>query len=420
MNSTTRIVGGIMAFASLLCIASCGGGDSGAALGFAGGSGGVVAAANVVPVVVDSGPAADSARVNTLYTTVTLCVPGSTTACQTIDHIQVDTGSVGLRLLGSALTLPLPLSLAPDGNTLVECTKFVDGYSWGPVAAADVQIGGEIANAVPVQVIGDANFTVVPAACSSAGPIEDTVAVFGANGILGIGVFEQDCGAGCVSDPAFGDYYACTPAGSCVGTVTPLSSQVSNPVTLFAVDNNGSILELPPVAPPGALTLTGSLIFGIDTQHNNASGSQSVLTLDPANGEFTTVYGQTSLPASFIDSGTNGTFFNDASIASCTDQGFTAFYCPAATEALSGTLVGQNGVSVTVEFSVANAQTLLGGTTFSVVPQLAGVYSSASNPPDPSAMSTFDWGLPFFYGRRVATAIENRSTAVDTGPYIAF
>jgi len=32
----------------------------------------------------------------------------------------------------------------------------------------------------------------------------------------------------------------------------------------------------------------------------------------------------------------------------------------------------------------------------------------------------FDWGLPFFYNRRVATAITGFTTSAGTGPYIAF
>ena len=32
----------------------------------------------------------------------------------------------------------------------------------------------------------------------------------------------------------------------------------------------------------------------------------------------------------------------------------------------------------------------------------------------------FDWGLPFFYGRTVFTAIENQSTAGGLGPYFAY
>ena len=404
---------GAVALTWLLCLASCGGGNSGGGGPGLGPVGPPPPAANVVPAYVDGGPSASSGSVNTLFTSVTVCAPGSTTACQTIDHIQVDTGSFGLRLLAPALSVALPLSQAPDGNTLLECTQFVDGYSWGPVAMADIQVGGELAPAVPVQVIGDPTFSAVPAACSGTGPPENTVAAFGANGILGIGVFEQDCGGGCVSDPTVGDYYACTSSGNCVGTVAPLNIQVQNPVAHFAVDNNGTLIDLPPVAAPGEPTLTGSLIFGIDTQGNNASGSVSVITVDLNHGEFTTVYNGNSLPASFIDSGTNGIYFNDSNIQQCTDAGFTTFYCPATTQDLSGSIIGQNGVSVLIGFSIGNAQTLSAGNpTFSVLPQLGGTYSSS--------MQTFDWGLPFYYGRRVATALENHATALASGPYIAF
>ena len=45
--------------------------------------------------------AANEAAVNILYVNVTICAPGSTTNCQTIDHVQVDTGSQGLRILSS-------------------------------------------------------------------------------------------------------------------------------------------------------------------------------------------------------------------------------------------------------------------------------------------------------------------------------
>jgi hypothetical protein len=33
---------------------------------------------------------------------------------------------------------------------------------------------------------------------------------------------------------------------------------------------------------------------------------------------------------------------------------------------------------------------------------------------------SFDWGLPFFFGRRVANAIEGATTSVGTGPYVAY
>jgi Protein of unknown function (DUF3443) len=420
MAGNASIVMGARAWRLALCAAlaltaaSCGGGSSGRSLASAGSSGGSTppAATNVASVVVDAGATSASPDVNTLFTTITVCVPGSTTSCQTIDHIQVDTGSYGLRLIASVLTLNLQVQSAPNGGSLLECTQFVDGYSWGPVALADVQIASESASSVPVQVIGDAGFATAPADCSSIGPAEDTVADFGANGVLGIGVFAQDCGMGCVGTIDNGSYYACTSSTQCQPTTLALVSQVQNPISLFAVDNNGVIIQLPAVAAQGAATLTGSMIFGVDTQTNNKSGAQTVLTLDPNAGNFTTVFNGTSLSQSFFDTGSNGLYFNDASLAQCSDPNFDEFYCPAGAQNLSAVVQGQNAVSATLSFSVDNAETLENNNpTFAAFATLAGTYPTAG---------TFDWGLPFYYGRTVYTVMENVTTTVGMGPYVAF
>lgn len=394
-----------------LCLSglSCGGGGGGSGTSAGSSASSTAAATNVASVMVDAGPTSASRDVNTLFTTVTLCVPGSTTNCQTIDHIEVDTGSYGLRILAPVLTLTLPVKKTANGDSLLECTQFVDGYSWGPVVSADVQLSGEAASSAPVQVIGDPNFATIPAACSGTGPAEDTVAAFGANGILGIGVFAQDCGTGCVNTVDNGNYYAC--AGSqCQASTAPLASQVVNPVTLFAKDNNGVIIELPSVAAQGAGVVAGSMIFGIDTQSNNKSGSQSVLTLDPNTGYLTTVFNGQSLPQSFLDTGSNGIYFHDAGIVQCKD---VKFYCPASTLTLTAILEGQNAVSATIGFSVADADTFFANALgFVAFPTLAGPY--------PGTTVSFDWGLPFYFGRTVYTAVENATTSVGTGPYVAF
>ncbi len=385
---------------------SCGGGNS-----LGPGPAPPAPAANVQSVVVSAGPGNEN--VNTLYTTITVCVPGTTT-CQTIDNIQVDTGSFGLRLLAPALTLSLPVTTAANGNALVECTQFVDGYSWGPVALVEVQIAGETASSLPVQLIGDPRYPTVASDCAGAGlPPEDTIEQFGANGILGIGPFAQDCGSYCVTNipTPVAVYDSCTPS-ACVGTKVALASQVQNPVTLFTADNNGTIISFPSVPAGGAASPTGSLIFGIDTQSNNKSGTETVLTLastGPYAGLLTTVFNGQTLNGSFIDSGSNGTFFTDPNVTACTNSGFTDFYCPASTLSFQATLQGANGTSITENFSVANAEML--DAAFTAFPGLAGPNKT---------QGSFDWGLPFFFGRRVATAIEGSTTTVGTGPYIAF
>jgi len=373
---------------------------------------------NVVSVIVDQGPTVNGSpigSVNTLFATITVCVPGSTTSCQTIDHIQVDTASYGLRLLAPPLTLTLPVETLANGNSLVECTPFLDGYSWGPVVLADVQIAGETAKSLPVQVIGDSRFPTVPANCSgmTTGIAEDTVTSFGANGILGIGPFELGCGD-CDTNAAEGFYYAC--GTSCTETVVPTAMQEPNPVTRFAADNNGSIIDLPAVASTGAATLTGSLIFGIDTQSNNQSGTQTVLTVN-GNAELSMTFNGQTLASSFIDSGSNGIFFADSSIVTCTVTGLTSFYCPGNTLTLGLSIQGANGVMANnLTFNVGDTQTISTTAptdTYDVLPQLAGTLPAGNS-------DTFDYGLAFFYGKRVAVAVEGDTTSVGTGPYIAF
>jgi hypothetical protein len=402
-----------MGLGVVLCVSaiSCGGG---------GGGGGTTTppppapAANTTSVIVDQGPSAGNGSVNTLFTSVTVCVPGSTASCQTIDHVQVDSGSYGLRLLAPVLTLTLPVQTLSNGNSLVECTQFVDGYSWGPVALADLTIAGETAKSLPVQVIGDSRFTTVPSTCSGTGTQEDTVATFGANGILGVGPFQLDCGN---CDTAIQhQYYACPTATNCVDTLVPTAMQVPNPVTLFAADNNGIIIDLPTVAPTGAVTVSGQLIFGIDTQSDNQSGTQTVLTVD-GNAELVMTFNGQTLANSFIDSGSNGIYFADSSIVTCSMTGLTTFYCPANTLTLGLSIQGANGVMVNnLTFNVGDTQAIVSTAptdTYNVLPQLAGTLPAGN-------AGSFDYGLAFFYGKRIAVAVEGSKTSVGTGPYIAF
>ncbi|HEY0418275.1 MAG TPA: DUF3443 family protein, partial [Acetobacteraceae bacterium] len=166
-------------------------------------------AANQMQISVDAGT--DGRSVNSPYVTVTVCQPG-TANCQSIDHVLLDTGSFGLRLAASAMgSLTLPQVAAPGGsNALAECAGFVSGFSWGAVRRADVQLAGERAANVPVQLVGDPAVPNVPAACSNTGSSIGVGA--GAKGILGIGFETQDCGPACVNSTAPALYYTCPPA----------------------------------------------------------------------------------------------------------------------------------------------------------------------------------------------------------------
>jgi hypothetical protein len=189
--------------------------------------------------------------------------------------------------------------------------------------------------------------------------------------------------------------------------------QVSNPVAFFAADNNGVIIELPTVPAAGAGPFTGSLVFGIGTESNNGLGTATVYALDPNAGVFTVNYNNQSFVNSFIDSGSNANYFVDGSIPTCVNGTVgVGFFCPTATLSLSASNLGTNNASNMVSFSVANAGDLFNGNTSAV----AFANLAAANPDSTS----FDWGLPFFFGRNVYTAISDQNTPGGIGPYFAY
>jgi Protein of unknown function (DUF3443) len=331
--------------------------------------------------------------------------------------VLVDTGSTGLRLLGSQVTLNLPASTDLNGNPLGECVQFADtSFVWGSVVVADVKLAGEVAASVPIQIISPTGFPTAPLACNTGGPQQNTQALLGANGILGVGLFLQDCGAVCASAPPPTNAYFVCINQICNPSTVALTNQLQNPVALFPQDNNGLLISLPSVGATGVATVSGSLIFGIGTHANNALGTAKVFTTDNA-GDFTstfTVNGTpTPYPQSFIDSGSNGFFFLTTAITgfpACTSS--TGFYCPTSVSNIMVTNTGANGTSGPVTFSIGNADTLhLANPTFAAFVNFGG--------PLPSPVA-FDFGLPFFYGRPVFTAIETRSTPSGNGPYWAY
>jgi hypothetical protein len=391
----------LAALGLVLLIAGCGGGGGDTSASMNG--------PNVQSVFVAPGPVNN---VNLLFTTVTICEPGNSTNCQSIDHVLVDTGSTGLRII-SALLLPsldLPQQTDAGGNPIVACGRFVDGYTWGPVKLADVKMAGELASSVPIQVIGDPVFSAVPADCSNTGPAENTAQTLGANGVLGISVFQDDCGALCANNAVAGAYYIC-PASGCQPAPASQAQQLQNPVGMFSVNNNGTIIALPSISSNGAVGASGSLIFGIGTQVNNGLGNAQVVPLNPGSGTFVTrLNASTTYPNSFIDSGSNGLYFDLVGLPACNSD--PVFHCPASTQNFSATNQGFSGSPNTVAFQVANADAL-----FSAHPSFFAFNNLAG---ESAGIGSFDWGLPFFYGRNVFTAIEGRSTPAGTGPFVAY
>jgi hypothetical protein len=98
------------------------------------------------------------------------------------------------------------------------------------------------------------------------------------------------------------------------------------------------------------------------------------------------------------------------------------FFCPDTTLNLTASLVSAGtSSSIDVSFIVADASALFSGSRIAAAQGLAAPFDSVN--PDDSQLSssqTFDWGLPFYYGRTVATAIVGKNTSAGMGPYFAF
>jgi len=298
----------------------------------------------------------------------------------------------------------LPGSRASNGGQLAECAGFADGYTWGTVRTADVKMGTEVASNVPIQIIGDLDASAAPTGdngCPS-GSDENTIDDIGANGILGIGPQTYDCGNGCVSTSLNAMYFSCNNGANCSPVAVPLAQQVTNPVTKFAVNNNGVIVQLPPVPDNGAASATGVLIFGIGTQSNNSVSNVTKYGTDPYGDLSGTYKGKTY--KTFFDTGSNGNFFQD-SFPLCSSS--SAFYCPSSQQSLSTTIAGTEGNSAVVPFLLANASTLTQGRSKFAFNSLGGQLGMSN---------FFDFGLPFFFGRHVYVGYE----LPNNRAYIAF
>ncbi|HEY3700117.1 MAG TPA: DUF3443 domain-containing protein [Spongiibacteraceae bacterium] len=362
------------------------------------------------PISVNGGP---SAIPNLTFTSISVCT-ANTSQCQTIDNVLIDTGSVGLRVLSSALGgLSLQQQPGAPGPSFAECVPFVDGsYAWGPVRIADVKIAGQIASSVPIQIVADPSFGTAPVPCFDNSSPNTTprainsVEALGGNAILGIGNFREDCGLNCSTLVQNDYYYGCGINGCAEIAVDPMY-QVKNPIALFPVDNNGVIIQLPSVSSGGAASINGWMIFGINTRDNNALGNATIYTvgdsLSTSPGNITTNYKGIDYKQSFFDSGSNGLFFPDNSIPICDNAG--VFFCPSSPLSLSAKIIGQNNASLTISFSIANAKSL--NASFNAFSNLGGKYNGG-----------FDWGMSFFFGRKIFTAIAGQPGI--SAPYVAF
>ena len=415
------------AFLLTCAVAACGGGGGTSAApatpaNSATAPSAVAGDANAVPIYVDGGPSASTSAIpNAIFTDIEICVPGSSSNCAIIHHVLVDTGSVGLRLLASAVNTAnaallgaLPQASTAAGSVVGECLPFVSGVAWGGVRLVDMHWGGSSLNGttalnIPIQVIGDTDPHVAgtPSSCTGQGTPLQSASALGGNGVVGIGLFAQDCGATC-AQVAAPIYYQCAGAGasSCSAIAMPVAQQIPNPVSAMASDNNGSLVTLPAGAAPQA---NGLLVLGIGTRPNNALPSPSAVLKTDAGGNFTASFNGNTLPQSFIDSGSSANFMpttGTVSLPACSSGVLagTGYLCPASSLTLIATNTGQAATSATASVLVVNANSAVAGNPGdNVIPGLAADGGRLGSNP------TLDLGASFFLGRTIATLIENQS-----------
>lgn len=415
-----------------LLLAGCGGGGGGGSSStVAPGATSSVPApsgANSVAVTLAASTAANP-QINLPYISVTLC-NGSN--CATIQNVLVDTGSYGFRVPASILAaagLTLPQVTIGSAN-LVECSQFAGGYMWGWVKNATIQIGGETTSTpIPIQVTDDATPAQLPAPdsnCTSSGSLQN-IGPPGANGIggnaiIGLGALINDgqryysCSGSSCNSICTG-YVGADSSTSCSGAF----SEVSNPVASFVQDNNGIILQMDGVNAAGSVITgqAGLLIFGINTQSNNTlTGFQNIAhapqdnTNNPDGSYFNISYGCTTCtPLSisttgFFDTGSNYTYLNLTSTQLRLDSQFVYNLRNSNSPVtVTATLAG----SVSTSYVVSNPVN-------SNCPTCNAYNDIAASASNSGVGNQADLGMPYFYGRSIAFAIE---TKIANAPFYA-
>ena len=351
---------------------------------------------NIVPIEVRQ---VTPTQYNKLFVDVTVC--NAARQCRTVPDVLVDTGSTGLRLLRGALDgLDLAPVKDPRGRALGNWSSFGSGDLWGTMHVAQVRIGG-VSTARPISVeIYDlpGRRDKLPDGYAEV-DARATIVRMG-NGILGISPHRH----------VTKGYYAKgtearAPGGSrWVAVQVDASRQLSNPIADFpAPYDNGSVIRLPEVDwTAGAKRVQGWLGLGIGaaTEALFPHGARVVSHELDADGLFPAAVGTRRFDV-LVDSGTNALALDLSHLGVSRHARYTSYYDAPAPMPIE--LAVQSGgdyvrlarplyVGPTVKYLKANS-------THGALPMVVG-WDDA-----PRSLSVL--GLPFFYGRTVATGLRD-------------
>lgn len=327
---------------------------------------------------------------NTPFISVTICSPG-TQICQTIDHIILDTGSIGLKInqsvLNNQLKLPPVLQQITESH-ISTCAMYGSGYMFGSNNFADISIAKLTAPNMPIEIINDTNQSLAPITCRNAanGKFSDLMTTYGANGIIGINPMIIENNMQLFT-------YACN-GNNCNeiinATGLPISLNI-NPIASFPEYNNGLSISLPEVPDNSNTNIYGTLTFGLNTTKNNIVPIETKHVQGNPNdylGSFIeSSYGH-QVNAIF-DSGTNVNAF-DSTIQQCSNHS----YCPSSPIAWQSTIYSYNNLneSATIFQMIASPYTTNG--IASIAPTWGAYFSAGAD-------NAMIYGMPFFYGKTV-------------------
>lgn len=361
---------------------------------------------NAIPVVANGG--INNNYINALSGSINICQP-NTQNCYTVNNVLFDTGSEGVRILASALPTNFLTPISTNNGNESECAVFADGVTFGNVALAQVQLGGLTSSSIPVQIIGQSN-SYIPTACSDMGKAMQTVSNLGANGIVGIGAFQADCGLGCANNSNNNYYYSCQSGTGCSSTSMPEAQQLTNPIIAMPTYNNGTVISFPNISTSGVTAVNGYIYMGIGSATNNTY-NVNVIPLNSV-GEMNVNYKGTIYPNSFLDSGSSIYGLIDSTMNTCSVSG-NNFFCPEGLVNIPIVASDTNNVqNISSQITVNDATTLLSSGNI--------VFNDLATPLIGTLSNGIDLGLSFFFGKNIITGINGKTSNFGVGPYIGW
>ena len=358
------------------------------------------AAVNIVPAEVRQLYSGDAS--NQLFVDVTVC--NAKQQCRTVPNVLVDTGSTGLRLYRGALGgLSLDEVTILGDRPLGKWSHFGSGDLWGRVHWAQVRIGGvETTEAIPIELFDvPSPGEILPAGYGSVDLRAQPDGIPG-NGILGISPRHHSR----TGYFAFDRARSTTLSGRWDRVLVAESVQVVNPIVHFPPPyDNGSVIRLPEVDwREGQDSAQGWLGFGIGlpTEVLFPHGRRVIALELDADGRFPAELGAHRVDL-MLDSGTNSMRLALEPFGFARHGCFKDYYDPAALTPIDlSVLSASHEIELARPLVVGPAgnlrKTALG---YGVLPMLAAG-PELPDGQEPRSML----GLPFFYGRTVATGLQ--------------